>query len=98
MVNLAADSWTKYCNFKLKVEKIHVPKKLFLFSAEISPALKPNSERSLGPRPTFPFPGDVMGNIFWENSSESPDYAPRDVPQVQKIKAFRFRCKKANLE
>ncbi len=99
MVNLAADSWTKYRNAILtyKVEKIHVPKKLFLFFAEIllaiffgggefSSTLKPNSERSLNPRPTFPFPGDVMGNIFWENSSESPYFAPRDVSRVQKIK------------
>ncbi len=79
MVNLAAYSWTKYNNFNFKSRKIHVPKKLFLFFAKILPAiffgggefsstLKPNSERSLGPRPTFPFIGDVMGNIFWENS------------------------------
>ncbi len=97
MVNLAADSWTKYCNFNLKkVEKTYVPKKLFLFFSEISPAiffgggeflpiLKPNSERSLGPRPTFPFPGGVLGNIFWENSSGSPNFAPRDGPAEHKV-------------
>ncbi len=39
MVNLAADSWTKYCNFNFKSKKTHVPKKLFLFFAKISPAI-----------------------------------------------------------
>ncbi len=108
MVNLAADSWTKYCNSKLKSRKDSCPEKLVLFFAEISPAiffggseflstLKPNSERSLGPRPTFPFPGYVIGNIFWENSSESPNYAPRDVPRVQKIKCVLVSLQKSTL-
>ncbi len=39
MVNLAADSWTKYCNFNLKSRKNKCPKKLFLFFAETSPAI-----------------------------------------------------------
>ncbi len=83
-------------------------KKLFLFFAEISPpiffgsgefslTLKPNSERSLGLRPTFPFPGDAMGNIFLENLSESPDFAPRDVPRVQKIKRVSVSLQKSTL-
>ncbi len=96
MVNLAADSWTKYCNFNLKSRKTHVTKKLFLFFAEIlpaiffgggkfSPTLKPNSESSLGPRPAFPFPGGVMGNIFWKNSPGSPEFAPREGSPVHKV-------------
>ncbi len=96
MVNLAADSWTKYCNFDLKSRKNSCPKKLFLFFAKISPAiffgggeflptLTPNSERSLGPWPTFSFPGGVMGNIFRENSSGSPNFAPRDGPAEHKV-------------
>jgi hypothetical protein len=108
MVNLAADSWTKYWNFKLKSRKDSCPKKVvFIFCRNfagdffrrrrIFVDLKPNSERSLGPRPTFPFPGDVMGNIFWENSSESPDYAPRDVPRVQKIKRVSVSLQKSTL-
>ena len=95
MVNLAADSWTKYHNFNLKSKKDSCPKKVvFIFcrnfagdffgGGEFSSTLKHNSERSLGPRPAVPFPGGVMGNIFWENSSESPDFAPRDVLRVQK--------------
>ncbi len=75
MVNLAADSRTKYCNFNLKSRKNSCPKKvvfifcqispaIFFGGGEFSPTLKPNSERSLGPRPTFPFPGGVKGNIF----------------------------------
>jgi hypothetical protein len=57
-----------------KVENNHFPKKLFLFFAEISPAiffggsdsstLKQDSQRPLGPIPTFLFPGGVMGKIF----------------------------------
>ncbi len=35
MVNLAADSWTKYRIFDLKSRKYSCPKKLFLFFAEI---------------------------------------------------------------
>ncbi len=27
----------------------------------------------------FPFPGGVMGNIFWENSSGSPNQAEHKV-------------------
>jgi hypothetical protein len=58
----------------------------FLFGGgKFSSTLKPNSERSLGPRPTFPFPDGVMGNIFWENSSGSPDFAPKDGPPVHKV-------------
>jgi hypothetical protein len=83
MVNLTADSWTKYWNFNLKAENAHVPKKLFIVFAEIWPAIF--FERSLGPRPTFPFPGCVFGNIFWENSSGSPYFAPRDGPPVHKV-------------
>ncbi len=71
MVNLAADSLKKYCNFNLKNRKNSCPKKVvFIFcrnffgSGEFSTTLKQNSERSLGPGPTFPFPGGVMGNIF----------------------------------
>ncbi len=108
MVYLAADSWTKYCNFKLKSNKDSCPKKVvfifcqnfagdFFWRRRIFVTLKPNSERSLGPRPTFPFPGGVMGNIFWENSSESPDYAPRDVPRVQKIKHVSVSLQKSTL-
>ena len=96
MVNLAADSWRKYRNFNLKSRKYSCPKKLVFIFAEILPAiffgggefsstLKANSERSLGPRPTFPFPGGVMGNIFWENSSGSPNFAPRDGPAEHKV-------------
>ncbi len=96
MVNLAADSWTKYCNFNLKSRKNSCPKKVVLIfcpnfagdffgGGEFSPTLKPNSVRSLGPRPTFPFPGGVMGNIFWENSSGSPNFAPRDGPAEHKV-------------
>jgi hypothetical protein len=47
--------------------------------------LKPNSQRSLGTMPTFPFPGGVMGNIFWEKSSAIPDLALRDGPPVHKV-------------
>jgi hypothetical protein len=74
MVNLAADSLTKYRNFNFNSIKNSCPKKVvFIFcrnfagdffgGGEFSATLKPNSERSLGPRPTFPFPGDVMGNF-----------------------------------
>ncbi len=85
MVNLEANSWTKYRNFNLKSIKYSCPKKVVIFAqillaiifggGEFSATLKPHSERSLGPRPTFPFPGGVMGNIFWENSSGSLDFA-----------------------
>jgi hypothetical protein len=77
MVNLAADSRIKFRIFYLNtvVENTHVPKTLFLFFAIFSPAIffcgseflstvKPNSQRSLGPMSTFPFPGGVIGNIF----------------------------------
>ncbi len=57
-------------NFNLKSRKNSCPKKVvFIFcrnfgGGEFSPTLKPNSESSLGTRPTFPFPGGVMGNVF----------------------------------
>ncbi len=72
------------------------PKKLLLFFAKISLAiflgggefsstLQPDSQRPLGPIPTFLFPGCVMGKVFWEKSSASPDFAPRDGPPTHKV-------------
>jgi hypothetical protein len=69
---------------------------LFLFFAEISPAiffggdefsltLKPNFQRSLGPMPTFPFPGGVGEHFFRKIMSGSPDFAPRDGPPAHKV-------------
>jgi hypothetical protein len=71
--------------FYLKVKKIHVPKMLFLFFAKTLPAiffgageflsnLKPNSQRSLGPIYTLPFPGGVMGNFFEKNHRLIPNW------------------------
>ncbi len=108
MVYLAADSWTKYCNFNLKSRKNSCPKKVvFIFcrilpavffgGGEFLPTLKPNSERSLGPSPTFPFPGGVMGNIFWENSSGSPNFALRDGPPEHKVKCVSVLLQKSTL-
>jgi hypothetical protein len=37
---------------------------IFFAGGEFLSTLKPISQRSLGPMPTFPFPGGVMGNIF----------------------------------
>ncbi len=73
MVNLAADSWTKYCNFNLK------------------------SRKNSCPNPTFPFPGGVMGNIFLENSSGSPNFAPRDGPPEHKVKCVSVLLQKSTL-
>ncbi len=114
MVNLAADSSTKYCIFNLKSKKDWCPKKVvfifcqnfagdFFWRREFLSNLKPNSQRSLGPIYTFSFPGGVMGNIFWEKSSASPDFAPRNglrrtkYNACTKYSAFRFRGNKTQL-
>jgi hypothetical protein len=85
----------------MKVEK-YSPKKVILIFFEISPAiffaggkffstLKPNSQRSLGPMPTFPFPGGVMGSIFLENHQQAPTQLREVVHQYTKDSAYRFR-------
>ncbi len=59
----------KSCFFFAKISKA-----IFFGGGEFSPTLKPTFERSLGPRPTFPFPGGVMEN-----------FAPRDGPAEHKV-------------
>jgi hypothetical protein len=48
------------------------------------PTLKPDSQKSLGPIPTFHFQMVLWGKIFWRISSASPNFAPRDGPPVHK--------------
>ncbi len=56
--------------FSYKSGKKSCPKKVILIffqnfaTGEFFWTLKLNSQRSLDPMPTFPFPGGVMGNIF----------------------------------
>ncbi len=61
---------------------------------EFLSTLKPNSERSLGPRPTFPFPGGVMGNIFEKIHQKAPILLPEMVHGCKNKARFGFAAKK----
>jgi hypothetical protein len=109
MVNLAAYSWTKYRNFNFKSRKDSCPKKaVFIFCRNFAGDFfrrrrifadfktefwKVSRSQAYIPISRWCF----MGNIFWENSSESPDFAPRDVPGVQKIKCISVLLQKSTL-
>ncbi len=97
----------KKSHFQLSKWKIIMFQKFFYYFFLISPAiyfgntkflltLKTDSRRSLGPLPTFPFPGGVMGKNIWGISSTRAYFAPRDGPpaHAQSIAHFHFPAKK----
>ncbi len=81
---------TKLVFQALKVQNNHSKKSIFFCSqnfagGEFSPTLKLISERALVPLPTFLFPDGVIGDIFREKSSGSPEFATRDGLPAHKV-------------